>query len=177
MERFFSRTKKRSSGCWEWKGRMNKDGYGRFTFRGKDCFAHRVSFFLNYEYWPEEVAHLCENRKCVRPSHLGDLTHPENMAMIRWPNARKTHCPEGHPYDDENTLVDSRGWRKCKICYKATIRRHYDKHLRRPKQAKVGPTEREEILRLHAEGWSKAELGRRYDVVASYIHKILKEGS
>ncbi len=28
----------------------------------------------------------------------------------------KTHCPQGHPYDDENTFIDSRGSRGCRIC-------------------------------------------------------------
>jgi hypothetical protein len=34
-------------------------------------------------------------------------------------NATKTHCPKGHPYDDENTSWDksnTRIQRRCKIC-------------------------------------------------------------
>ena len=34
-------------------------------------------------------------------------------------NARKTHCPQGHPYSDENTYVLSGGRRQCKTCSKA----------------------------------------------------------
>jgi hypothetical protein len=27
-----------------------------------------------------------------------------------------THCPKGHPYDEENTYVDKRGKRNCREC-------------------------------------------------------------
>lgn len=32
------------------------------------------------------------------------------------PNASKTECPSGHPYIPENIYVNSRGWRKCRLC-------------------------------------------------------------
>lgn len=32
------------------------------------------------------------------------------------PNARKTHCPEGHEFSPENTYTNPRGWRKCRVC-------------------------------------------------------------
>ena len=36
----------------------------------------------------------------------------------------KTHCPRGHPYDDENTYVDpTNGWRQCIKCRKAQVDR------------------------------------------------------
>lgn len=31
-------------------------------------------------------------------------------------NKAKTHCPQGHPYSEENTWVRSNGWRECRIC-------------------------------------------------------------
>jgi hypothetical protein len=31
-------------------------------------------------------------------------------------NEDKTHCPQGHPYDDENTYVSKAGKRACKEC-------------------------------------------------------------
>jgi hypothetical protein len=30
--------------------------------------------------------------------------------------ADRTHCPEGHPYDEENTYVRKDGSRQCKAC-------------------------------------------------------------
>lgn len=31
-------------------------------------------------------------------------------------NARKTHCPKGHPYAGPNLIVDSDGKRRCRTC-------------------------------------------------------------
>jgi hypothetical protein len=28
----------------------------------------------------------------------------------------RTHCPQGHPYDEENTYITPNGWRQCRIC-------------------------------------------------------------
>lgn len=46
-------------------------------------------------------------------------------------NARKTHCPGGHPYDEENTYVTPAGVRQCKVCRRAALRRDYLKHKER----------------------------------------------
>ena len=42
MDRFFSKVKK-SSGCWEWIGAINSDGYGNFGFNGRIEKAHSKS--------------------------------------------------------------------------------------------------------------------------------------
>jgi len=34
------------------------------------------------------------------------------------PNRDKTHCPQDHPYDEKNTIIDSAGRRRCDICTK-----------------------------------------------------------
>ncbi len=34
-------------------------------------------------------------------------------------------CPAGHPYDETNTLLWGRGWRKCRTCHRARERRRY----------------------------------------------------
>jgi hypothetical protein len=33
-----------------------------------------------------------------------------------------THCPQGHPYDDENTLTRRNGHRKCRECGREAAR-------------------------------------------------------
>jgi hypothetical protein len=47
------------------------------------------------------------------------VTHKENNARSNSPsalNARKTHCPAGHLYDEANTYVDRDGRRHCRTC-------------------------------------------------------------
>lgn len=64
--------------CWEWQGKTNDNGYGRF---GYTELAHRVA----YEYFngpiPEGmlVLHSCDNKTCVNPKHLRVGTHSDNM--------------------------------------------------------------------------------------------------
>lgn len=107
--------------CWLWTGKPNKDGYGRI--RVSRTYAPLVHRYL----WEKlngplgdgyELDHLCEVRNCVRPSHLEAVTHAENVRRghggDNW--AAKTHCPQGHPYDEENTRIDAKGARVCRVC-------------------------------------------------------------
>lgn len=40
-------------------------------------------------------------------------------------NTFKTHCPRGHEYTDENTYVNPRGSRECRICRDERVRNYY----------------------------------------------------
>jgi hypothetical protein len=35
----------------------------------------------------------------------------------------KTHCPRGHEYSPENTYISPQGWRTCRACHNAKMRR------------------------------------------------------
>ena len=66
--------------------------------------------------------------------------NPENNALenLRWDtstankhdcvrnghnvNASKTHCPQGHPYDEANTYIAKTGYRHCRACVKERSR-------------------------------------------------------
>ena len=112
--------------CWLWTGRPSK-GYGklwigRFGNYKKSMYAHRYSYERIHGTVPEglELDHLCRTKLCVRPDHLEVVTHAENMRRAdltnngRWQRI-KTHCPQGHEYNEENTYTWKRQ-RRCRIC-------------------------------------------------------------
>lgn len=83
--------------------------------------AHRWSYAHRVGPIPAglEVDHRCNNRRCVRPSHLAAVTHAANTLRSTGPtaiNARKTHCPAGHAYDAANTRHKRDGSRCCRAC-------------------------------------------------------------
>lgn len=75
--RFWAKVQK-SAGCWEWTSQC-RDGYGLFSLQGKPVSAHRVSFFLANGEFDGDVLHTCDNPPCVRPEHLFNGTHQDNM--------------------------------------------------------------------------------------------------
>lgn len=118
IERFLAKVEIADSGCHEWRAYRTPDGYGRFQV-GTSRVAHRVAYELFVGPIPEglEIHHKCRNRGCVNPEHLEPVTHLENLSLdpIGAHNARKTHCPRGHPYTGDN-LARFDGRRHCKQC-------------------------------------------------------------
>lgn len=106
--------------CWPWLAQLSS-GYGRFVAEaGRNVPAHRWA----YEQVHGAVApgadldHACHNRACVRPdpAHVYATTPKLNRG---WYHASKTHCPQGHPYDDANTYRTPSGRRLCRACRRA----------------------------------------------------------
>lgn len=122
--------------CWNWTARLTTSGYGHFYIDGGKKHAHRVSYEMERGPIPDgmQIDHLCRNRKCVRPSHLEVVTLQENIRRgegLAVQNARKTHCPKGHPYSGSNLYTHPKGrYRKCRAC---------KRNSRRSKKARTLP--------------------------------------
>ena len=123
----------RADECWAWLGSTYPAGYGHSAARRLEPsgYAHRVAYTLLVGPIPSglTIDHLCRNRGCVNPVHLEPVTHRENT--LRSPdapaaiNARKTHCPKGHPYSGRNLVITKSG-RNCRLCANArSLARYY----------------------------------------------------
>lgn len=116
------------TGCWVWRGRPTNVGYGQMTVRTQDGMrtisAHRVSYETFVGPIPDGLVidHLCRVRLCVNPVHLEPVTMRENTMRspiaIGATNAAKTHCPQGHAYDEENTVwqIHRNGTTRGRLC-------------------------------------------------------------
>jgi len=109
--------------CWEWQGARSKGkGYGRFYDCG-EVSAHRKAWELHHgQPVPSglNVCHSCDNPPCCNPAHLRVDTQSGNIRerdqKRRGRNSRKTHCPEGHEFSEENTIITAAGARSCRQC-------------------------------------------------------------
>jgi hypothetical protein len=121
MARFMSRVVKVPGGCWLWTGKIHKKNrYGRFCVGKKQFQAHR--WLYEQVHGPVDAKldldHTCRRRACVNPDHQEPVTRRVNLLRgdtITARHAAAIRCPQGHPYDAENTYV-YRGLRYCRIC-------------------------------------------------------------
>lgn len=139
LERFLGHVQFNENGHWIWTGRPNNKGYGRIGRGGKYGgmqFAHRAAYELFLGRIPEglEIDHVCRVTMCVNPDHLEAVTHRENLRRgdtFTRKQLAKTHCPQGHPYDEENTYISVRGLRYCRTCVRVANRKSYRKRKAR----------------------------------------------
>jgi len=135
LQRLTERTEPGPDGCLLYTGTLNNRGYGMLSVNGTQMLAHRAMYELTVGPIPDgmNVDHTCHNRdatclggdtclhrRCINIEHLEPVTGAENTRRGKsWAiNGTKTHCPQGHPYDRDNTHVWN-GRRYCRACNNA----------------------------------------------------------
>jgi hypothetical protein len=135
LERLMSRTVAGPNGCLLYVGTLSKRGYGQIRVDGVLKLAHRAIYELTVGPIPDgmNLDHTCHNRdatclggdecahrRCINVEHLEPVTGSENTRRGKsWAiNGTKTHCAQGHPYDEANTYVFD-GRRHCRTCNNA----------------------------------------------------------
>lgn len=128
----------RESGCVEWTGSIDRNGYGRCAvgYGPKQGTRHRQAHIVLWEMWrgpvPDglELDHTCRNRRCVNPDHLDPVTRLVNVRRGVSGSSRsaraalRTHCSNGHALTEHN-IVSHKGIKRCRACENAGQRRRY----------------------------------------------------
>lgn len=111
--------------CLIWTGSMRPNGYGTVVFQNRQRSVHAVVYhLLNPEFCFQvgtEIDHTCNNRACINPNHLQEVTHTENMRLAV---ARRKTCRAGHEWNEQNTYTarvkrKQGGYREqrfCRVC-------------------------------------------------------------
>jgi len=120
--------------CWPWRGQTQGKGYGAFHHKGTLRRATHISLETDGRSRPTEAhfaLHSCDNPPCVNPAHLWWGTQLENiqdaLSKGRLNNREPTHCKNGHPFNEANTLrvvfPDGKRRQRCRACALESTRR------------------------------------------------------
>lgn len=137
IKRLESKTTKLPNGCWLWAGNKTRDGHGIISiFNVKYPVSRLIAILilgLNEKDLTLQANHKdeCFNPNCWNPDHIYVGTHQQNMEdKARLGNSRnkyntiyKNTCANGHPQNEDNTYMDNRGHRKCRLCARERYRK------------------------------------------------------
>lgn len=147
--------------CWEWRGRKDKDGYGKLRHARREWRAHRLVFALTIGS-PDGlcVLHRCDNPACVRPDHLFLGTNLENIAD-RVAKGRSCAGPT-HPAYKNSDLARSKWAHRKSVC-------HGKAHW----SAKLDEEKVRQLRELRRGGMSQRALAARYSVTRNAVRSVL----
>jgi hypothetical protein len=132
FERIMSRVRVLDNGCWEYLGCTNH-GYAWVSTdtRNHPVHGHQAVYEAVNGPVPDgfHIHHACHKpegcaggpscRRCVNPDHLKAVTCKENIkaGCSGVLGKGKTHCPQGHLYNEENSYIYKGTHRLCRKCH------------------------------------------------------------
>jgi len=149
--RFWVKVRK-GDDCWHWIGAALPRGYGRFYWRGKPRYAHRVSLEIAGIEVPDNaiVLHSCDNPACVNPAHLRVGTQTDNMRdaaikgrTVRVGDWRGTKNPKAKLSDVETAAIASSSLRTSALAAQFGVSRTRVQQIRRVAKRLGGGWDRE----------------------------------
>jgi len=134
-QRFWSKVDRTEDpdSCWLWKGEILKDGFGRFEAQGRRASEGAIRFAANRAALflatgrpltaGMSVSPTCGTSACVNYAHLVEQWPVTSTAASIERGRHRTvelksrpACPYQHPYDEQNTVYELNGGRKCLEC-------------------------------------------------------------
>ena len=156
LDRLFLKHVEKTENCWNWIGSISTEGYGNLgrniNGKGVNYKAHRYAYQNSVGPIPDGMCldHICRNRRCVNPAHLRVVTRRENAIQNSLGrtavNAKKTHCPKGHPYDGVYTWPSKKGNRYCLLCRRANNRKWDTKERARERMRRWRARQHQETI-------------------------------
>lgn len=100
--------------------------------KGRGWFQNKTACHNGHPYTEENTYIDTDGRKrcrvcrrARRKVRRSPEEHQEMRLRMGTPRRERTHCPQGHPYDAENTYVTSRGSRSCRTCQRERRNRNH----------------------------------------------------
>lgn len=133
-----------ADGCLIWLGATDSGGYGQLVFQGAHIRVHSLAWLtfkgplvegmvLDHECHNKAALSgvcpggACTHRRCFDPEHLAMKSHKENINSSPLGRSWKTHCVNGHEFNEENTIFlrTRNNSRCCRICTNKRKREAY----------------------------------------------------
>jgi hypothetical protein len=174
--------------CWVWQGaKRNRDGYGAVgVAAGRSDNVHLIAYkeFIGGVPPGLVVTHLCRVPACWNPWHLEPVTRVVAARRGNGPKVAaqrrdtKTHCAQGHEFDEENSGRTPSGRRFCRVCQRRSSRSWYQKYVAKtahpPRTSESRQAEAAKCRRLRSEGRTTKEIADLLGLAQSTVYERLR---
>ncbi|MBG6243488.1 MAG: HNH endonuclease [Candidatus Symbiopectobacterium sp. Dall1.0] len=109
-ERLMDACTEEPGGCWVWNLSVSSGGYGQIRRNGINCRANRASYEAFNGEIPDGgvVRHTCDNKLCIKPSHLVIGTNQDNSSDMVERNRQASGSRNGRCKLSANEVMEIR---------------------------------------------------------------------